>query len=174
MKKGAHVLLRAALELLQSGMPRSLIIARRVLSEEKNYWEKSLRDCVESFPRAFSFHGWLPPNQVNAMLRESHIYVSATLGEGCSLGHAGALTLGIPIVATRTGALPELCRDAGHVRLCAPGSVSACLAELRAMIQDVLRGSVCVDRERVLAWRRHLAPQAEREQWEREIAEVSV
>lgn len=175
-KKATQVLLRAVAELLDQGVRVSLTVAGRVVAPENSYEESYWHDCkrhyASRFPGAFCFPGWLRPEQWNALLMDSHVYVSATLGEGCSLGQSRALTLGIPMVVTRTGALPQLRRDASHVRLCAPGSVSAFTAELRSMIQDLRRGSIQVDRNHVDAWRRHFDPERERAEWLRVIAEI--
>ncbi|MCW5982169.1 MAG: glycosyltransferase family 4 protein [Bryobacteraceae bacterium] len=173
VKKATHLLLRSVGVLLEAGEPISLTVAGADAPKEKEYWEERRRHYVARFPNAFSFPGWLAPREIGALFRASHIYCSASLGEGCSQSHTRALTAGMPAVATRTGALPELAGDCPHVRLAAPGDVEGFTRQLRAMVSAVRAGSVLVDRDQVLAWRRHFSPERECAEWAKAAATVT-
>jgi len=171
-KKATHLLLRAVAELLGEGADITLTVAGETAAAEASYWEQCKQDYSARFPKAFCFPGWISEDDVNTLLLSSHVYVSASLGEGCSLSQIRALTLGIPMVVTRCGALPELVTGAGHVRLCPAGSVRALAAELRSMVADLRCGTVTVDRERIREWRRHFSPAREQDEWEEVLANV--
>ncbi len=165
-KKGTHVLLRAVAELAAHGERISLTVAGRVAAKEKTYWDECRREYTERYPGVFCFPGWLAPDELRALLLSSAAYVSGTFGEGCSLGQMRAMALGLPIVATRTGALPDLCDGAAHVRLCAPGNARELAAAIGTMLAGMRDGSIAVDARRVDEWRRLFSPETERSDWE--------
>jgi glycosyltransferase involved in cell wall biosynthesis len=171
-KKGTHILLRAVADICRLGEPVRLTVAGRIEAKEKNFWEECQRDYMARFPGVFSFPGWLAPDRLHAALMSSEVYVSATLGEGCSLAQMRAMALGMPMVATRTGALVELCGQAAHVRLCAPGNVSQFTSEVRSMLAGLRNGTVQVDMDRVHQWRRLFTVERERRQWEEVVSEL--
>jgi glycosyltransferase involved in cell wall biosynthesis len=171
-KKGTHILLRAVAELHREGNPVFLTLAGGAEAKESAYWEECGRDYRERFPGVFSFPGWLDSDSLDALILSADLYVSASLGEGCSLSHNRAMVLGIPMVATHTGALPELCGDARHVRLCASADVSALGSEIRSTMQSLRAGDSMVDQDLVHRWRRYFSPERERREWAEILAEV--
>jgi len=171
-KKGTHILLRAVGELLSEGQPVSLTLAGRVEPTQRSYWDESKRQYAARFPGAFSFHDWMPAERVTAMILSSHVYTSATLGEGCSNGLARAMTLGIPIVTTRCGALPDAGGSASHVRMCAPSDLDAFVAELRSMVANIRGGKLAVDQDQIREWRQYFATERERTEWRQAVNEA--
>ena len=130
---------------------------------ERSYWEESRGAYSHSCPGVFSFPGLLTSDQLDALflLRRS-CYVSASRGEGCSLSHSRAMVLGIPMAATRTGALPELCCAASHVALCAPADVAPLVSEIRRMMTGLGEGTLAVDASLVDSWRQLFSLSRER------------
>jgi glycosyltransferase involved in cell wall biosynthesis len=171
-KKATHLLLGAVSELLQEGTDVALTVAGEAVTGEEDYWEKCKREHMARFPDAFCFPGWMSDKEVNALLLASHVYVSASLGEGCSLSQIRALTLGIPMVLTRCGATPEFVEGAAHVRLCALGSLGAFADELRSMVADFRTGNVRVDQDRVRQWRKYFSPGREGDEWKEVVASI--
>ncbi len=172
-KKGTHILLRAVAELHQLGEPVTLTIAGGDARAETLYWEESRRAYQKSCPGVFSFPGRLTSAQIDALFLSSDLYVSASLAEGCSLSHSRAMTLGIPMVATRTGALPELGCAARHIALCAPADFAGLVSEIRRMMNGLREGTITVDVNLVAHWRQLLSLTRERRDWEEVIEEIS-
>lgn len=171
-KKATHVLLQAVSQLLEEGIDVTLAVTGGDLAREKAYWEKRREEYTGRYPGAYCFHDLIPEGNVTALLLSSHVYVSTSLGEGCSLSRLRALTLGIPMVVTRCGALSEIADKAGHVRLCRAGSVPAFTTELRSMIADLRRGAVTVDQDQIREWRSRFSSARERAEWEDVLAGV--
>jgi len=171
-KKATHVLLRAVSELLAEGIQISLTVAGNIAATEEGFWKDCKQEYATRFPGSYCFPGWLSGEDVTARLLASHIYVSASLGEGCSLSRIRALTLGMPMAVTKCGALSELAADAGHVRLCQAGSVHGLTQQLRSMIADTGRSALVVDQNRIREWREYFSPARERAEWEELLAGV--
>jgi glycosyltransferase involved in cell wall biosynthesis len=73
---------------------------------------------------AVAFHGPLPKAEVAARMRTADVLVAPSLTETFGVVVAEALASGLPVVATRVGALPELVGDRAG-RLVAPGDPAA-------------------------------------------------
>jgi glycosyltransferase involved in cell wall biosynthesis len=70
---------------------------------------------------------------VRALLRLADIYAHPAVGEGFGLAVVEAMLAGLPIVAARAGALPELVDGVSNGLLCAPADardLAACLLQL--------------------------------------------
>ena len=165
-KKGTHVLLRAVADLCERGDSVTLTVAGRIEPKERNYWNACQREYEARHPGVFTFPGWLPADRLREVLLASTVYVSATFGEGCSLAQMRAMALGMPVVATRTGAIQELCQNAAHVALCPPCDAVALSAAIHSMLAGLRGGSIRVESKCVEEWRRHFSPERERCDWE--------
>jgi hypothetical protein len=95
----------------------------------------------------------------------SHIYCSASLAEGSSVSRIRALTLGIPMVATANGGLPEIAAGCGHVRLCRPGDEQSLSESLAAAVTEVRAGTLLPDPKCVAGWRQQFSVSRELDQW---------
>ena len=82
------------------------------------------------------------------------------------------MALGMPMAATRTGALPELAGDAPHIRLCAPANVEALVSAIRKSMQSLRAGTLAIDPDRVRRWRQYFAPERESREWAEMVAEI--
>jgi glycosyltransferase involved in cell wall biosynthesis len=72
-------------------------------------------------------------DDVRALLRLADIYAHPAVGEGFGIAVVEAMLAGLPIVAARAGALPELVDGVSNGLLCAPGDardLAACLLRL--------------------------------------------
>lgn len=171
-RKGTHLLIRAVIALADKGLPVSLTIVGGVFSHDSPaYWERLQAEALERHPGRFEFPGHVQREEIDERLRTAHLYCSATPSEGCSLSRIRALTLGVPIVTTRSGALSEVVVGADHVRLCPPGDVEALSAAIEAAVGDLLDGRSAPDPEIVGEWRSLFSPDRERREW-REIIEA--
>jgi len=172
-RKATHLLVEAVESLLKRGLPIGLtIVGSDFPFDPPSYWASYRENALARFPGQLSFPGPVAQREIDFHLLRAHIYCSATLAEGCSLSRIRALTLGIPIVTTRCGALPEVAADVPHVRLCAPGDFAALCNELESAVQDTLAGSLAPDEARIEGWRRHFSTERERRQWREAIESV--
>ena len=78
--------------------------------------------------------GHIPGQDVLRYLRSMDIFAFTSLHDGCPNTVLEAMLAGIPIVATRAGAVPELIEDGKHGLLVQPGSATElCEAMLRML-----------------------------------------
>ena len=151
------------------GLPLSLEILGRSSNFEDTYWDTIKSGYSERHPGVFRFPGRISDFQVEERLRQSHIYCSATLSEGCSHARIRALMMGLPIVTTRCGALSEFAGKCGHVRNARPGDLPAFVEQLRSMVDAVRSGSLVIDQDCVSAARQHFSTEREGRDWETAI-----
>ncbi len=106
----------------------------------------------------------LPPEDMPAWLADLDAFVLPSISEGCPNVLMEAMAMGLPCVATRVGAVPELVEDGVSGLLVAwgePGPLAAALARLRD--DDNLAASLGrAARERM----RLFSPARERAQWQ--------
>ena len=75
--------------------------------------------------RSFSLHGWKTPSEVHAaMRRASYLLVPSIWHETFGLIVIEAFANGLPVIASRIGALQELVTDGVTGLLCEPGSAA--------------------------------------------------
>ena len=86
--------------------------------------------------------GYVTDEQKLALYREASMVVMASLDEGFGIPALEAMTLGVPVVVTNRGALPEVVGEAGV--LVDPNDRAAFAAAMRGVLADA-------------AWRRDLA-----------------
>ena len=165
-RKGTHLMLRAVESLLEKQLPVSLtIVGGAYALDDSAYWDGLQRSYQTRYPGRFHFPGQRPREEIDDHLQAAHVYCSATLAEGCSLSRIRALTIGIPIVTTRCGALPEVASGCNHVRLSPPGDWPALARQLEAAVTEIRANHSSPDRERIEAWRRHFSVDRERTEW---------
>ncbi|MCX7230041.1 MAG: glycosyltransferase family 4 protein [Burkholderiales bacterium] len=100
--------------------------------------------CAAAVRRAIETHrlggriallGELPAAGLDAAWRRADAFVLASLHEGYGMAFAEALVRGLPIVATRAGALPETVPADASLQV-PPGDVGALRGALRSLIGD--------------------------------------
>jgi glycosyltransferase involved in cell wall biosynthesis len=102
--KGVDVLLRAALE-IQKAIPHAHL-ALILADEPRKEYETLL--CL-AFPlENIHFIPSVPRSELTGYLRDADCIVVPSLTEGFGLTTAEACALGIPVVATRAGSIPEI------------------------------------------------------------------
>jgi glycosyltransferase involved in cell wall biosynthesis len=95
--------------------------------------------------------GWVSDDDRQALLRGARVYCFPSVYEGFGFPPLEAMSAGVPVVATRAGALPEVCRDGAD--LVPVGDVDALAAALRRALTDERHRGDLVDRGRAVAAR---------------------
>ncbi len=82
------------------------------------------------------FHGWLDRGALSALYARAHVQIVPSRRETFGLSAAEGMAHGLPIVATRAGALPEIIEDGATGFLCAPGDAAAIAERVLALVRD--------------------------------------
>ena len=172
-KKGTQVLLHAFAALRDDGFPVELTITGADDEEQRAYWS-ALRDAAKArFGSSVTFLGHVAEEDMYALLLQNDVYCSASLGEGCSLARLTALAIGMLIVTTRCGEIPDIAADIAHVRVSPVADEWAFLEVLRRACRDVLGGSMRIDEDAVDQLRRYLTSAREQGEWVEALDGVS-
>jgi glycosyltransferase involved in cell wall biosynthesis len=178
-----HVLIRNAVDLerlpaVTGGDGRTLAFLGR-LSDEKN--PLLLLDVLKRLPDGFrlrvigdgplldpmreraaamglgsqvSFLGSLPRQQALAELARSHALLVPSLWEGLPLAPLEAMAIGVPVVASRVGGIPEVVADGESGVLVAPGDAEGFAAAVsRLAAEPGLRTRIISEARRTVAAR---------------------
>ena len=87
-----------------------------------------------AFPDRVARTGWLDDDQLSSLLRRAAVLAYPSLYEGFGFPPLQAMAAGVPVVATRAGALPEVLGDAAE--LVAPGDHEALAAALARVLDS--------------------------------------
>jgi glycosyltransferase involved in cell wall biosynthesis len=164
--KGTHVLFAAFRRLLGGGVDATLTVVGRTEAGNRAFWERERARLGAELGDRVRLLDWIEPSALQELRMGSHLYCSATLGEGCSLARLAALATGMPLVSTRCGELPDLAADLAHVRLAPPGSIDGLAAALDETARGLSRLAETIDGAALDRLRRHLTPARELAQWE--------
>jgi glycosyltransferase involved in cell wall biosynthesis len=82
------------------------------------------------------FHGYLPKPDLESLYRKSHLFVISSLSEGYGIALAEALAHGLPVVATRVAAIPEMIEDGVNGILVPPRDPHALAEAIQKLITD--------------------------------------
>ncbi|HYY10997.1 MAG TPA: glycosyltransferase family 4 protein [Kineosporiaceae bacterium] len=83
-----------------------------------------------------TFLGLVPHDDVPALLREVDVAVLPSRYEELGTAIVEAMACGVPVVASRTGGIPDVVRDGVNGLLAEPGDVPATAAALRRVLAD--------------------------------------
>ena len=83
-----------------------------------------------------TFAGPQPPEQVAAAMAAADVFVLPSLEEGLGLVVLEALACGTPVVASRTGGIPEIVQDGDYGLLVPPGDVTALAGAIRRVLDE--------------------------------------
>jgi glycosyltransferase involved in cell wall biosynthesis len=127
-EKGVHSLLDAAAR-LPAGVRLQLIGSGRAEGEVRS------RVAAEGLP--VDVLGPLPPAEVAAHLRKAAVAVLPALWwENCPMAVLEAAALGVPVVASAVGGIPELVDDGRTGLLVPPGDAAALAGALTRLVED--------------------------------------
>ena len=133
-KKGIEVLLCAFSMLLQQYPTAHLLLVGLVIAGEQNSFENlvtkyNLNDRI-------TLTGRIPRQDALRYIRTMDIFAFTSLHDGCPNTVLEAMLAGVPIVATRAGAVPELIEDGKHGLLVYPGSATESYEAMVKMLDD--------------------------------------
>ena len=138
-QKGVTYLLEALAILKRQGLPIDLT----VIGDGPERTALKAQAIALALPVVFT--GFVAPELVSGYLRDKRVFVLPAEDEGLGLVVAEALTQGVPVVATRSGGIPDLLYDPESGILVPPRDPSALAHGIKDVIKD--------DRYRVGAWR---------------------
>jgi hypothetical protein len=165
-KKATHLLIGACDRLRGTGHDVQLSVVGRTAAEEAAFWAQFQSDAGRRSRPWATLSGYLAKSQMEQFLLAGDIYCSASLGEGSSNAALFALALGMPMVCTRTGSLPELADIAGDwLALVPPGDEPALADALGTMLKKLAKKTIAGPHGGVETIRRRLGPQREVEAW---------
>ncbi|HEY2825450.1 MAG TPA: glycosyltransferase [Gemmatimonadales bacterium] len=124
---------------------------------ERRVADRNLADRVR-------FTGAVPPSQIPATIGNADVFAFPAVDEGLGLAAAEALMLGVPVVACRSGGVPDIVPDGGAGRLVPPGHLDAFAAALQELLTDTHARDRARDVGRIL--RIQLSPDAVAEVFE--------
>ena len=119
-KKGLEVLLSAFRLLLEHFPTAHLLLVGYVIASEQNHFD----ELVDKYELAgkYTLTGRIPKSEALRYLRAMDVFAFSSLHDGCPNAVLEAMLAGLPIVATRSGALPEMIKDGKEGLLVRTGS----------------------------------------------------
>ena len=105
-------------------------------------YSEHLRKLIEKkgLQGKVSFHGRVDGKRKQKIFRNSHIFVLPSLWEGYGMVVAEAMSYGLPIIATKVGAIPELVKDRVNGILVPPEDSQALTNAISYLIDNPLVG----------------------------------
>jgi glycosyltransferase involved in cell wall biosynthesis len=142
-RKGVIYLLEA-MSLLRGYSIKLSIVGN---TEDDPIYSRMLYDFVReaSLEEDVTFHGWIPEEELCELYSQADVFVLPSLWEGYGIVLMEAMSSGLPIVATDTGAIPELVRNGENGILVHPKDSQALADAIRLLAQDpILRARLGV------------------------------
>jgi predicted glycosyltransferase/glycosyltransferase involved in cell wall biosynthesis len=170
-KKSTHILLSSVLKAHNDGFPVHLCLVGSMDMDRKKYWLELKDHYQKNNPEIFELQDYVSRDAIRSLLLESDIYCSASIGEGCSNGSLLALSLGIPIVSTDTGALSELAQDDPSVFLSLPGNIKDLEDNIRTAAAKYLKKELIVNRDLAVI-KKLVGSDREKYEWSEVVAEL--
>lgn len=151
-QKGTDVFVDAMIDLLPRHPEWSAILLGRATMAHIRF-QKSLKEKVAAAGLAdrFLFAGEVPFRELPLWYEALSVYVAPQRWEGFGLTPLEAMACGVPVVATKVGAFPEIVAEGKTGYLIEPGSVEAMISAA-----DVLMGSSDTRNELAAACRKHV------------------
>ena len=106
-RKGIEDLLQVCLRLPSSSFHLDVLGN----SHTRDYMEKLINLVTGPLRQNFTFHGYQSPERVSELIKLSHALVLPSYGEGSPLVIQEALHMGVPVLASRVGAISEVIID---------------------------------------------------------------
>ena len=124
--------LLGALALLRS---RGVALEATIVGDGPERAALEARAARPDLAGSVTFTGAVPPEAVARQLAGKRVFVLPSVDEGLGLAVAEALVAGVPVVATRSGGIPDLMTDEAAGVLVPPGDPAA-LAEALARVAE--------------------------------------
>ena len=102
-----------------------------------------------------TFHGWMGVEAIQQFTAKCALGVFPSRIESFGLSMAEAMGAGLPIIATRVGALPELIEDGVTGTLVPPGNIPALYRAILAMLENPARSRALADAGREMVRQRY-------------------
>ena len=131
-KKGLEVLLCAFSMLLQRYPTAHLLLAGFVIPEAQDRFERFITKY--NLEHKITITRRISRQDALRYLRNMDVFAFTSLHDGCPNTVLEAMLAGIPIVATRSGAVPELIEDGKHGLLVRPGSATELCEAMASML----------------------------------------
>ena len=96
-------------------------------------------EAPAGLPDGATWLGWLQPPERDALLAEAGVFVLPSLSEGMPIALLEAMASGLPVVATKVGAVPDLLDDGVDGLLVEPGDPAALASALAGVVGDAER-----------------------------------
>lgn len=113
-----------------------------------------------------SFHGWMSVDAIQEFIAKCAVGVFPSRVESFGLSMAEAMGAGLPIIATRVGALPEFIEDGVTGTLVSPGNIPALYRAILDKLENPGRAQILADAGRETVRKRFSWDQAAREMTE--------
>jgi glycosyltransferase involved in cell wall biosynthesis len=130
-RKGYDVLIEAVDRL--AGQNWQLVIAGDCKRDRATAKELAAMIARKRLERRVFLAGTVSERELGELYRDAHIFVLASRFEGYGMAYAEAVAYGLPIVGTRTGAIPDTVPPGAGI-LVPPDDAAALGAALRSMI----------------------------------------
>ncbi|HWO89620.1 MAG TPA: glycosyltransferase [Gemmatimonadales bacterium] len=157
-QKGVHDLLEALSILKRQGLSVDLTI----VGDGPERANLKAQAIAAALPVVFA--GYVPPDEVGRHFVGKRLFCLPAYEEGLGLVVAEALTQGVPVVATRSGGIPDLMMDPEAGLLVPPGDPRSLAAAIRTVLMEDRFRIGAVRTGRILAER--LSPEAVAERFE--------
>lgn len=105
--KAVEVQIAAAAELASTGFP----FHWTVVGDGPERKQLEVRARLAGVASSMTFVGAVPPTRVREILAASDVFVSSSLSEGTSNAVLEAMALGVPVVCSAAGGMPEVLTD---------------------------------------------------------------
>jgi L-malate glycosyltransferase len=133
-KKGIEVLLCAFSMLLQQYPAAHLLLAGFIIPDEQSNFEALVTKY--NLIDKIAVTGCIPRHDALRYIRTMDIFAFTSLHDGCPNTVLEAMLAGVPIVATRAGAVPQLIENGKHGLLVNPGSATELSEAMLNMLDD--------------------------------------
>jgi len=131
-KKGLEVLLCAFAMALQHYPTAHLLLVGYVIPAEQSKFEELV--AKYNLAKKMTLTGPVPGYDVLRYLRGMDVFAFSSLHDGCPNAVLEAMLAGLPIVATRSGSVPEMIEDGNQGLLVQPGSATELYEALVKML----------------------------------------
>jgi glycosyltransferase involved in cell wall biosynthesis len=130
-RKGYDVLIEAVDRL--AGLNWQLVIAGDCKRDRATVSELTAMIARKRLERRVCLAGSISDRELGELYRDAHVFVLASRFEGYGMAYAEAVAHGLPIIGTRTGAIPDTVPPGAGI-LVPPDDAVALGAALRSMI----------------------------------------